>query len=140
MTTDDSSIPAPVANPPADNWTLARDASVLQVKLLIDGARDLLLVPTSIIAAVMSIIDSRRGKPGTQFYDLLAYGKRSEHWIDLFGALRDRDVPRHSGEGSIDEVVDRLQAYVVDEYRRGGVTKQAKEHLDQVLSAIRKRP
>ena len=113
---------------------------MLQVKLIVDGLRDLLLVPASIVAAIMSIIDSRRGKPGTQFYDLLAIGKRSENWIDLFGALRDRDVPTHDGEGSIDDVVDRLQAYVVDEYRRGGVTKQAKEHLDQVLSAIRKRP
>ena len=39
-----------------DRWTLIRDIGVLQVKLLVDGFRDLLLVPTSIIAGIWSIV------------------------------------------------------------------------------------
>jgi hypothetical protein len=122
-----------------DRRTLIRDASVLQVKLILDGLRDLLLVPASIIAAIMSGIDGYKGKPGTQFYDLLEIGKRSDSWIDLFGALRDRGVPEQPGGSSIDDVVNRIETYIVDEYRRGGVTRQAKDHLDQLLAAFRKR-
>ena len=33
-------------------WTLVRDAAVLQVKLIVDGLRDLLLVPASLVAAL----------------------------------------------------------------------------------------
>lgn len=128
--------PLPSAN---DYRTLARDATVLQVKLVIDGLRDLLLVPASIVAAIMSAIDRKKGRPGSQFYDLLAMGKRSEHWIDLFGALRDRDEYDLSRDGNIDQVIDRMEAYVVDEYRRGGITKQAKERIDQALDALQKR-
>ena len=123
----------------ADRRTLVRDAAVLQVKLVIDGLRDLLLVPASIVAAIMSVIDHKNGRPGTQFYDLLAMGKRSEHWIDLFGALRDRDEYDLSKEGNIDQVIDRMEAYVVDEYRRGSITKQAKERIDQALGALQER-
>jgi hypothetical protein len=125
--------------PKACTGNLIRDAAVLQVKLVVDGLRDLLLVPASIIAAIMSAIDGHNGKPGTQFYDLLEIGKRSESWIDLFGALRDRDIPEQPGGSSIDDVVSRIEAYVVDEYRRGGVTKQAKDRIDQLLEALHRK-
>jgi hypothetical protein len=119
--------------------TLIRDAAVFQVKLVVDGLRDLLLVPVSIIGAIMSLIESRKGAMGPQFYDVLAYGKRSEKWIDLFSALRDRDTVELPDEGSLDEVVNRMETFVVDEYRRGGVTKQAKDRIDQALKSLQDR-
>ena len=69
-------------------WTLIRDLGVLQVKLIVDGFRDLLLLPASIIAALISLMRSENGKPGPEFYELLRAGKQSEQFIDLFGALR----------------------------------------------------
>jgi hypothetical protein len=36
-----------------DRWTLLRDLAVLQVKLLVDGFRDLVLVPASLIAGII---------------------------------------------------------------------------------------
>lgn len=119
--------------------TLIRDAAVFQVKLVVDGLRDLLLVPVSIVGAIISFIDSKNGEPGPQFYDVLAYGKRSEKWIDLFSALRDRETVELPDEGSLDDVVKRMETFVVDEYRRGGVTKQAKDRIDQALKTIKKR-
>ncbi len=119
--------------------TLIRDAAVFQVKLVIDGLRDILLVPVSIVGAIMSLIDSKNGQPGSQFYDVLAYGKRTEKWIDLFGALRDRETVELPDEGSFDQVVNRMETYVIEEYRRGGITKQAKDRIDQALNALHKR-
>ena len=34
--------------PAAPRWTLVRDVAVFQVKLLVDGLRDLMLVPASL--------------------------------------------------------------------------------------------
>lgn len=122
------------------NSALLRDAAVLQLKLVVDGLRDLVLVPASLIAAAVSLVAARDGRPGPQFYDLLALGKRSEHWINLFGALPpDHDGPEAPDDGSLDDVVQRMEAFVVEEYRRGGVTKQAKERIDRALAALNRR-
>ncbi len=126
-----------------DRWTLIRDAAVLQVKLIVDGLRDLVLVPASLIAALISLIRSDAGRPGPHFYRLLAMGKRSERVIDLFGAFRNApaDVAEEAGASdvNIDDLVSRVESFVVDEYRRGGVTAQAKERLDQALNALQRR-
>ena len=38
-----------------DRRTLARDIAVLQVKLVVDGLRDFILVPVSMIAGIKSL-------------------------------------------------------------------------------------
>ena len=69
--------------PGLDNWTLIRDVAVLQFKLVVDGLRDFLLVPVSLIAGIVSLTSGHKGVPGSQFYQLLSIGKQSENWIDL---------------------------------------------------------
>lgn len=123
-------------------WTLIRDVGVLQVKLLIDGFRDLLLLPASLIAGILSLLQSEKGRPGSQFYRLIAVGKQSEGWINLFGALRnapvDVDPGVNFGNADIDDIVSRVETFVVDEYRRGGVTRQARDRLNQALNALQR--
>jgi hypothetical protein len=128
----------------AAHWTLLRDVAVLQFKLLVDGLRDLVLVPASLIAAAISVVNSADGRPGPEFYRLLAIGKDSERRINLFGALenspdRDSSESPEATAGDIDALVARLESYVVDEYQRGGVTRQAKERIDKVLDALVRR-
>ena len=125
------------------HWTLLRGIGVLQVKLVIDGFRDLLLVPASLIAGLISLLNTQNGKPGSEFYELVSVGRQSERWINLFGAINNappeiRDQ-NHFGEADIDEIVARMENFVVDEYQRGGVTAQAKARLDKLLEKIQKR-
>lgn len=125
-------------------WVLIRDVATLQVKLVVDGLRDLILVPASLIAGLVSLARAQDGKPGPEFYQLVSVGKQSEHWINLFGALRNAppDVVEeedHFGTADIDDLIGRMENYVVDEYRRGGVTAQAKEQFDKALAAARRR-
>lgn len=124
-------------------WMLIRDVAVLQVKLIVDGLRDLLLVPASLIAGVISIAKVKDGVPGTEFYELVGVGKRSEQWINLFGALKNAPpgvVPDEvSGDTDIDDIVSRVEAFVVDEYRRGGVTAQARDSVQQAMEKMRRR-
>jgi len=124
-------------------WTLIRDVALLQVKLLVDGARDLLLVPATLIAGFVSLATSQDGKPGPQFYRLVGIGKQSERWINLFGAF-DNAPPEvveenHFGNTDMDQIVTRMESFVVDEYKRGGITAQAKERIDKALSALQRR-
>lgn len=124
-------------------WTLVRDVAVLQVKLIVDGLRDLVLVPASLIAGVVSLVKSEDGKPGPQFYTLVGVGKQSERWINLFGAF-DNAPPEvveknHFGDTDMDEIVSRMESFVIDEYKRGGITSQAKERIDKALDAMQRR-
>ena len=126
--------------PPSEHWTLVRDVAVLQAKLIVDGLRDLVLVPASIIAGIVSLASSTEGRPGTQFYQLLGLGKQSERWINLFGALEnappDLEHLEPFPEADMDELVGKLEAFVTDEESRGTVTNQARERLEKVLNAI----
>ncbi len=129
--------PAENDHPQSPQWTLIRDLVVLQFKLLVDGFRDLVLLPASIIAAVLSVMSSKDGKPGPQFYNLLVVGKQSELWINLFGALKsapgDMDQSAAFAGADIDNIVLKLEKFVVAEYKRGGVTAQAKSRIDRAL-------
>jgi hypothetical protein len=124
-------------------WTLRRDIAVLQVKLLVDGARDLILVPASLIAGIVSLAKSRDGKPGPEFYMLIGVGKQSERWINLFGALKNAPpevMEQNSfGDADMDQIVSRVESFVVDEYKRGGVTAQAKERIEKAMEAMQRR-
>ena len=125
-------------NSQANRWALIRDIAAFQVKLLLDGFRDLLLVPVSLVTGVISLINF--GKDGgREFYSLLQLGKRSETWINLFGAAdRDRADRQSGSELDMDEVVSRVENFLVEEYKKGGVTTQAKERMDRALDSISK--
>jgi hypothetical protein len=129
--------------PPSPQWVLFRDLAVLQVKLLVDGFRDLVLLPASIIAAIASVMRTENGVPGPQFYNLLAVGKQSEHWINLFGATKNApegvDGTNEFGDVDMDAIVTKVETFVVAEYKRGGVTAQAKSRIDAALKAMRDR-
>jgi hypothetical protein len=129
--------------PPSPQWVLFRDLAVLQVKLLVDGFRDLVLLPASIIAAIASVMRTENGVPGPQFYNLLAVGKQSEHWINLFGATKNApegaDGANEFGDVDMDAIVTKVETFVVAEYKRGGVTAQAKSRIDEALKAMRDR-
>ncbi|MDA0705783.1 MAG: hypothetical protein O2907_01130 [Proteobacteria bacterium] len=130
------------AEPQLTRWSLIRDLAVLQVKIILDGLRDLVLLPASLVAAVLSLARSKDGVPGPQFYRLLVTAKQSERWIDLFGALRNFpagvDPSQTLDVVNLDDIVGTVEKFVVDEYQRGGVTAQAKSRIDAALKAMRR--
>jgi hypothetical protein len=136
-------VPTSETESTAARWTLMRDVGVLQLKLVVDGLRDIILVPASLIAGIVSLASSADGKPGPQFYHLLAWGRESEVWINLFGAVRnspeDIEQAHRFGDKDIDDIVARLESFVVDEVKRGGVTSQAKSRLDKILNRVQRK-
>lgn len=120
-----------------DRWTLLRDVVVFQGKLLLDGVRDLILSPISIGAAIIGLL-SGGDRPGRQFYDLLYVGKRTEKWINLFGATAHVTPPSFHREESesVDALVERLEEVARRQYEKGGLTKNAKHAVDRALDAV----
>lgn len=125
-----------------DRWTLVRDIAVLQAKLIVDGLRDLILVPASLVAGIISLASSDDGRPGSQFYHLLSVGKQSEHWINLFGALKNAPADLEHIEpfpdADMDELVGRLETFVVSEHKRGGITANARERFERAINAVKR--
>ncbi|MCH7829922.1 MAG: hypothetical protein IIB75_05080 [Proteobacteria bacterium] len=131
-------------NPHAnERWVLLRDIGVVQAKLIIDGLRDLVLVPATLIAGIVSLVNSKDGHPGSQFYQMLAFGKQTEHWINLFGAVENSPEKlqqrQRFGDGDIDDLLGKFESFLIDEAKHGGITTQAKKHLDRILDAVQRR-
>lgn len=121
---------------------MIRDVAVFQVKLVADGILDLLFVPISLGAAIVSLMKGGP-RPGTEFYDVLHLGRRGERWINLFGAASQLHGPESDDSSlpgeDIDKLVAKIESFVVDEYRSGRVTVQAKEKFDRAIAAMRDR-
>ena len=126
----------------ADRINLLRDIVLLQFKLVVDGLRDLILVPVSLVVGLFSLV--RGGdESGREFYDLLRLGRESERWINLFGAVdRAQDAGADKGASrinDIDDMVTRVESFLVEEYKSGGVTRQAKDRLDKAIETLHER-
>ena len=90
-------------------WRLFRDLFRFQVKLLIDALKDLLLSPIAVIAAVMDFVQPQ-ARPNMRFYRVLAFGRRLEARIDLFGVRRGSG--QEPDEWTVDEVLDQVESRI----------------------------
>ena len=122
---------------PTTRWQFFRDIIVFQVKLIIDGLRDALLIPTSLVAGLVGLV-THPSDPGTLFYRLVQLGKRSEAWINLFGAAPTEAKTTNMDVRPLDSLIKDLENSVVDQYNRGGVTAKAKDAIDSALDTIGK--
>lgn len=113
-----------------DRWQTFKDVLLFQGKLLIDGLRDLLLSPLSIIAALVDLAVPGDDK-GRRFYAVVRFGRRTESWINLFGAA-DRHDPDKEMRG-VDAIADELEALIRDPHRRG----EAREKANALLKKLR---
>jgi hypothetical protein len=66
-------------------WIILRDLLIFQVKLFLDGAKDLVLSPVSLGAAVIDLFIPT-DKPGERFYAVMRLGEKFDRWLSLFGA------------------------------------------------------
>jgi len=74
---------------------IIRDLLIFQVKLWLDGLKDIVLSPVSIGAATLDLLlgPTRRGP---RLYTVLRIGERFDLWLNLFGGA---DSARRSPDG-----------------------------------------
>ncbi len=124
--------------PVPSRWTLLRDALAFQLKLFVDGIRDVVMMPISIGVVVLDLLGVGP-HPGQNFYKLLEVGRRTEHWINLFGSSGSDALGAGRGSG-IDTLVGRMERMVIQEYERGGITASAKKQVDRALDGLSRPP
>ena len=89
---------------------LIRAVAMLQVKLLLGAARDLVLSPLTLVAAAIDLIRIKSHEPRL-FRDALRAGERSEDWIDLWSYGRESEgEPREN----VDALMMRVEEVVRD--------------------------
>lgn len=64
---------------------LIRDLFILQLKLVVDAVKDLLLIKLALFAVVFDVLFGRPGRP-LLFYSVLKLGERFDLWLNLYGA------------------------------------------------------
>jgi hypothetical protein len=116
---------------PAGRSRLLRDLVVLQIKLMADALRDIVVSPIALVAGMIGLLS---GKPEATslFYGVVRFGRRTEEWINPFGAGDDEK----GDDAGLDEVLDRIHAQLMAEYERGGVSAAAKRAIDQAAEAL----
>lgn len=110
---------------------LLRDAAIFQLKLLADGIRDAILIPVSMVAALIGLVKGGEDCE-EKFLRTVDLGRRSERWINLFGHQDSLDESHPAA--SMDTILNQVEAVVMEQYRKG---RNAKETRDAVREAMK---
>lgn len=103
---------------------LLRAAAVFQAKLFVDGLRDLVMSPVSLLMAAIDFVFG-----GDRFYRLILLGRRTERWINLFGT---------HGRTGLDDAVARIERTLAEQYRRGDLPASARDSVSAALDLVRR--
>lgn len=116
----------------ASRFPVLRDVLVFQFKLLVDGLRDLLISPVSLLAALVDLLVPG-DDGGKRFYAVVRYGRRTEQWINLFGATGPGDAAQENH--GLDVILADLEEVVRDPSRREEARAKAQEVLERLRQA-----
>jgi hypothetical protein len=126
-------------------WALMRDVASFQVKMVVEGLRDILLVPLTLGAAAFGLLFGGQ-HPERLYRDVLRAGYRFDGWLNLFGTIGKRHPSLREGERgraesdsedpTIDQYFRAIETKLVEQHARGGVTRQAKEKVDRWLDTL----
>ncbi|MEE2704107.1 MAG: hypothetical protein VX614_08820 [Myxococcota bacterium] len=122
-----------------NRWLLIRDTLVFQAKMLLEGIRDLVLVPLTLLAAGLGLA---RGGPEPQRYllEVMRTARRFDRWLALFRPV-EREFSQPPGESeraSADTYLRQLEQVLIEQHERGGITAQVKQKVDHLLDGLEK--
>lgn len=85
---------------------LFRAAVVFEIKLALDGLKDIVLAPLAIVGAAIDLITGD-GREGRQLRRVLLLGERYEGWINLYGTRGESGSVL--SEGGSDVLMDEME-------------------------------
>jgi hypothetical protein len=113
-----------------------RASLLFQAKLIVDGLRDFVLVPVSLVATLAGLV--RGGdEPEREFESVLDLGRQTERWINLFGTHEPFEAGGQAG--NLDQLVTRAEELLREQARQGGVSDNAAAALENALAALHRR-
>jgi len=110
--------------------TLIRETATLQLKLIADGFRDALLIPISLVAALVGLV--RGGEDCDREYRrVIKLGRRSERWINLFGHQQPLGISHPAG--SMDKILNQVESIVMDQYKKGRSSSETRAAVRKAM-------
>jgi hypothetical protein len=119
---------------------LIRQAIVFQLKLGLDALRDVLMSPVSIILVITDIVMANNHQQ-SYFLHLMRLGKKSDHWINLFGVELPGEVPeddKATAESNVDYWFAKVEEVIKEQQVDGKLSQAGKEKLQQYFGVINK--
>ena len=89
-------------------WKLARDLGVFELKLAVDGLKDLILAPLALAAVVADLVMPAESR-GVFLRAVIRMGEGFERWLNLYGRKR-----REDARNVLDEVGSDLIVYYLE--------------------------
>lgn len=122
---------------PDDRWKFVRDVLVFQLKLFLDNVRDFLLMPVSLVAALIDLV-FRGEREGSLFYKVLRWGSHSEAVIDVYSAIEHHEQGdfKVSPGYTVDGVIAQLENVLKREVEKGGTAASAKAAMDRAIDQL----
>jgi hypothetical protein len=95
--------------PPPPNTTreLLRDLLGFQIKLALDAARELVMIPLTLAAAALDLLLAK-SQPPRYFHQMQRWGDRCEEWINTFVRRYDSYAPKRADIDALLGGVERL--------------------------------
>lgn len=111
-----------------DIWDKTRELLLFQLKLFADAARDLLLSPVAIVCYILDLNHSGP-KKDSHFEKLMAFGRRTDHHINLFKHSRSYK----KGMMTVDDAAKVVEETLVNEIKTGELTEKGYQAVKDAL-------
>ncbi len=120
-----------IAEPTRSRWPLIWAVGVFQLKLLVEGLKDIALFPLSMVAAGIDLLAGNSPERGL-FATVLRAGRGFENWVNLFAAIE----TEQQRKSSLDAHLDQVEQVLRDQAKREDLTARARTAVDDALKAI----
>lgn len=95
---------------------ILRDLCIFQVKLLLDGGKDIVLAPLSVGAVALDLL-LPGSQPGHRFYAVMRIGERFDSWLSLFSAASKASAHEDglfgASRAGSESLIGKLEAIVI---------------------------
>ena len=115
--------------------TLMKAVGLLQLKVLLSAARDLVVSPVALVAAFVDLVLLKVQEPRF-FRSVLRFGEHSDAWIDVWSAGRHPEAPPRE---NVEALLDRVEEVVRDPQTGARKARVLKRWVERQVARARQR-
>jgi len=115
--------------------TLMKAVGLLQLKVLLSAARDLVVSPVALVAAFIDLLLLKVQEPRF-FRSVLRFGEHSDAWIDVWSAGRHPGAPPRE---NVEALLDRVEEVVRDPQTGARKARVLKRWAERQVARARQR-
>ncbi len=133
----------PPPNDPHLRWKFLRDVLVFQLKLILGNVQNFVLVPVSLVAAVLDLF-IKGNREGEKFYKVMDWGRRTDEMINVYSAIggyhatSGENEQAMYGDFTVDSILGKVEGAIVREYEKGGTAANIKGAVDRAIDGMQK--